>query len=62
MPYLHYGAELRLELDALAVKRATETIGSHASRGGWVTITDLHGRTWSLLITAGIPIWVNDDE
>jgi hypothetical protein len=62
MPYLHYGAELRLELDPVASKRATETIGSHATRGGWVNVTDTAGRVWSLLITTGIPIWVNDDE
>lgn len=62
MPYLHYGAELRVELDPTSSRRAVEAIGAHATRGGWVTITDVEERTWSLLITAGIAIWVNEDE
>ncbi|HEY2166633.1 MAG TPA: hypothetical protein VGH01_05680 [Jatrophihabitantaceae bacterium] len=62
MAYLHYGAELRLDLDAAASKIAGEAIGAHATRGGWVSVTDKEGRTWSLLITTGIPIWMNEDE
>ena len=62
MPYLHYGSELRLELDASASKIAGEAIGAHATRGGWVNVIDTAGRAWSLLITTGIPIWINDDE
>jgi hypothetical protein len=32
-----YGSDLRIQLDLATTERATETIGSHASRGGWVT-------------------------
>ena len=39
-----------------------ETIGSHATRGGWVTGTDTKGRDWSFLVSAGIPIWINENE
>jgi hypothetical protein len=62
MSFLHYGSELRLELDASAAKQISDAIGGHATRGGWVQTTDKSGRAWSLLITQGIPIWMNDDE
>lgn len=62
MSSLHYGSEVQLDLDAAATKQAIETIASHATRGGWLTITDVHGRQWSLLISPGIPIWVTDEE
>lgn len=62
MSLLHYGPEVQLRLDQAATKHAMETIGAHATRGGWVTITDVNGRQWSLLISPGIPIWISDDE
>lgn len=62
MSYLHYGSDLRLELDAGAAKRAVEAIAAHATRGGWVRITDVNEREWVLLISAGIPIWVSPDQ
>ncbi len=62
MPSLHYGPELQLHLDAGTTRQAVEAIAAHATRGGWVTIIDLDGRQWSLLISPGIPIWVTDDR
>jgi hypothetical protein len=62
MPYLHYGSDLTIELDASATKRVMESVGAHATRGGWVIVTDVTGREWSLLVTAGIPIWLSDSE
>lgn len=61
MPTLHYGNDLRLPLDAAAARRVMESIGAHASRGGWVTVSDTEGREWSLLVSAGIPIWLESD-
>jgi hypothetical protein len=62
MAFLHYGSDLRIRLDLTATRRAMETIGSHATRGGWVTTTDVKGRDWSFLVSAGIPIWINENE
>jgi hypothetical protein len=62
MPVLHYGSDLRLLLDAGMTRQVMEAIGAHASRGGWVTVTDRAGRDWSFLVTAGVPIWMTDDE
>ena len=62
MAFLHYGSDLRIQLDRMATKRAVETIGAHATRGGWVTTTDMKGRDWSFLVSAGIPIWINENE
>jgi hypothetical protein len=38
------------------------TIGSHATRGSWATVTDVEGRDWSFLLSAGLPIWINENE
>jgi hypothetical protein len=62
MAFLHYGSDLRIQLDATAIKLVMEAVGAHASRGGWVTTTDTGGREWSFLVTGGIPIWINDAE
>ncbi len=62
MPLLHYGPQLQISLGATDARQAIEAIGAHASRGGWVNVTDTDGRLWSLLISAGIPIWVSDEE
>jgi hypothetical protein len=61
MAFLHYGSELRVELDESAMRQAMEAIASHATRGGWVTVTDVQGKQWSILVTAGVPVWVNAD-
>jgi hypothetical protein len=61
MAFLHYGTELRIELDEPETRQAMETIASHATRGGWVTVTDVKGQQWSILVTAGVPVWVNAD-
>ena len=62
MPTLHYGTKLELDLNDKGAQGAAETIGDHASRGGWVRITDVNGRQWTLLISPGIPIWLSPDE
>lgn len=62
MPYLHYGSELTIELDTTAMKRVMESVGAHATRGGWVIVRDQAGHEWSLLVTAGIPIWLSESE
>ena len=62
MAYLHYGSELRIQLDRPMTKRIMEAVASHATRGGWVTATDVSGRDWSFLVTGGIPIWIDEDQ
>lgn len=62
MPLLHYGLQLEIQLDASSARQLIEAVGAHATRGGWVTVTGTDGRHWSLLISAGIPIWISDDE
>jgi hypothetical protein len=62
MALLHYGSELRIHLEAAATRQVMETIGAHASRGGWVTATDTDGRVWSFLVSAGVPIWIGDKD
>jgi hypothetical protein len=62
MPFFHYGSELSIELDRSATKMVTEDVGAHASRGGWVSVTDVTGRTWTFLVTAGVPIWLNEED
>ena len=61
MAHLHYGADVRFDLDATTTRQVIEAIGAHATRGGWVSFTDLHGDEWTILVTAGIPIWVAPD-
>jgi len=60
MTTLHYGSEVRIQLDASAMKLVMEAVAAHATRGGWITTTDVDGREWSMLVTAGIPIWVSE--
>ena len=60
MTTLHYGSEVRIQLDASAMKLVMEAVAAHATRGGWITTTDVDGREWSLLVTGGIPIWVEE--
>ena len=60
--FLHYGSDLRIHLDLIATKRAMETIGSRATRGGRVTPTDVTGRDWSFVVSAGIPIRINENQ
>ena len=55
---LHYGSDVRIRLDTETARLVMEAIGAHATRGGWVTVSDDEGRSWSLLITPGIPIWI----
>jgi hypothetical protein len=59
--FLHYGKDVRVEVDDAAVKVIMEQIAAHASRGGWVSVTDRQGLEWHLLVSAGIPIWLNKD-
>jgi hypothetical protein len=62
MTLLHYGADLRIQLDPSTTRQVTEAIAAHASRGGWVIATDVAGRNWPFLVSAGIPIWLTEDE
>lgn len=62
MPTLHYGSDLHLYLDDEGARRAVEDIGDHASRGGWVSLTDRKGARWELLITAGVAVWLAPDD
>lgn len=62
MTLLHYGSELRIRLDVATTRQVMEAVGAHASRGGWVTATDIEGREWSFLVTAGVPIWMDDKD
>jgi hypothetical protein len=49
-------------MDAATTRQTIEAIASHATRGGWVTISDADGRDWTLLISPGVPIWVSADD
>lgn len=62
MALLHYGSELRIRLDASATRQAMEAIGAHATRGGWVTVTDTDGQNFSFLVTAGVAVWISEAE
>jgi hypothetical protein len=62
MAFLNYGTQLCIRLDDPGKRQAMEAIASHASRGGWVTVTDVNGQEWSILVTAGVPVWVSADE
>lgn len=62
MALLHYGSELRIRLDAAATRQLMEAIGAHATRGGWVTVSDTEGQEWSFLVTAGVPIWISEND
>lgn len=62
MALLHYGSEVRLRLDPATVRQMVEAVGAHATRGGWVTVTDTDGKDWTFLVTAGIPIWISETE
>jgi hypothetical protein len=59
MPFLHYGSRVCVELDESAAKLAMKAIGAHATRGGWVTVTDVRGRDCALLVSPGVPMWIN---
>ncbi len=62
MTTLHYGSQVTIRLDPASARRAAEGIAAHATRGGWVTVSDTAGREWSLLVTAGIPMWLEADD
>jgi hypothetical protein len=59
---LHYGPTLAIELDHDAARQIREEIGAHATRGGWVSVTDRNAKVWTMLITPGIPIWFDSDS
>lgn len=58
MPHLCYGPTLRFELDAESTRLVADAIGAHASRGGWVSFTDSDAKEWAILVTPGVPIWI----
>lgn len=57
---LRYGSEVCIRLDAASARQVMEAVGAHASRGGWVTVTDDDNLSWSFLVTPGVPIWIQD--
>jgi hypothetical protein len=61
MARLHYGPTLNVELDPEAARRVLEAIGAHATRGGWITFADRDAAEWSILVTPGIPIWLEPE-
>ena len=61
MTRLRYGTALDVELDPDSVRQLTEAIGAHATRGGWITFTGQDHRQWTVLVTPGIPIWLEPD-
>jgi hypothetical protein len=62
MALLHYGSELRIRLDVAGTRQMMEAVGAHASRGGWVTVTDTDGQQWSFLVTSGVSIWISEKD
>jgi len=62
MALLHYGSELRIRLDETTTRQMMEAVGAHASRGGWVTAIDTDGRSGSFLVSAGVPIWIDEED
>jgi hypothetical protein len=62
MALLHYGTEVRMQLDVATTRQVMETVSAHASRGGWVTATDTEGRELSFLVSAGVPIWITEKD
>src|SRR3954453_19875884 len=62
MALLRYGSELRNLLDVATTRQVMEAVGAHASRGGWVNATDTDGRGGSVLVSAGVPIWINEQD
>lgn len=44
MALLHYGSELRIQLDAVATRQVMQAVGAHATCGGWVAATAATGR------------------
>jgi hypothetical protein len=62
MAVLHYGSAVRIRLDAATTRQVMEAVAAHATRGGWVTATDTEGQDWSFLVTAGIPIWISEQD
>jgi hypothetical protein len=62
MSLLHYGSELCIRLDEAGKRHVMETVGNHATRGGWVTVTDTDGQPWSFLVSPGVPIWISEKD
>jgi hypothetical protein len=63
MATLHYGSHLQIHLKEPQLRQIKETVGAHATRGGWVTARDADGgKRLSFLVTAGVPIWIDEDD
>lgn len=62
MAVLHYGSDLHIHLAEAVMRQVMETVGAHANRGGWVTVTDTDGREWSFLVSSGVPIWIDETD
>jgi hypothetical protein len=60
MPLVHYGSELQIRLDVEATRHVMEAVSGYATRGGWVTATDIDARDWSFLVTPGVALWISD--
>jgi hypothetical protein len=62
MAELHYGPDVTISLGTAETKNLVEAIAAHASRGGWVTVSDTTGHEWSFLVSPGVPIWINETD
>ena len=61
MAMLHYGGTRTFDVPPEEVPALIKTIGAKASDGksGWVSFTDDTGQDWSILVSPGIPIYID---
>lgn len=58
MPVLHYGPQ-QFTVSEETAATLIKAIAAHASRGGWVPFTDEDGTAWSVLVSPGIPVFID---
>jgi hypothetical protein len=58
MPVLHYGPQ-QFSVSEETAASLIKAIGAHASRGGWVPFTDEAGNSWSVLVSPGVPVFID---
>jgi hypothetical protein len=58
--FLHYGPDKSFELDDETIQAVLTTANSFIERGGGIIeFTDISGHEWSILVSAGIPLWAD---